>query len=234
MRARPMVPGLATFTAPRTGRWTAAVSASSPSCSCTTWMPGVEAEVGGHHGRGEVAGDLGGERRADRRLVAQHRAGHPGVAARVGLEVVLDLADVALKAGAQRKQPRHLLGEELGRVRLGAVDARGAADHDRPDPRRALAGGEQLERPDHVDVVHRPARHPRARPADDLVVHHGVHLLLRDERRDHRVADVRLDEARALDRLRGPAAVQPGDVLELRVALRAAGRGRSRCSSRPR
>ena len=139
--------------------------------------PRVEAEVGGHDGRGEVAGDLGGERRADRRLVAQHRADHARVPARVGLEVVLDLADVALEARAQREQPRHLLGEELRRVRLGAVDAGGAADHDRADRRRLLAGGEQLERADHVDVVHGPAGHPRPGPAHDLVVHHGVHLL---------------------------------------------------------
>ena len=44
------------------------------------------------------------------------------MASRVGLEVVLDLGDVALEPRAQREQAGHLLAEELGRVRLGAVD----------------------------------------------------------------------------------------------------------------
>ena len=48
--------------------------------------------------------------------------------------------------------------KNCGRVRLGAVDAGGAADDDRPHRRRLLERGQQLERADHVDVVHRPRR----------------------------------------------------------------------------
>ena len=75
----------------------------------------------------------------DRRLVAEHRADHLGVPARVGLEVVLDLGDVALEARAQREQAGHLLGEELRGVRLRPVDPGGAAHDDRPHRRRLLA-----------------------------------------------------------------------------------------------
>ena len=93
----------------------------------------------------------------DRRLVAEHRADHLGVAARVGLEVVLDLGHVALEARAQREQAGHLLGEELRGVGLGSVDPRGAAHDDRPHRGRLLERREQLEGADHVHVVHRPA-----------------------------------------------------------------------------
>ena len=123
------------------------------------------------------------EARADRRLVAQHRAAHAGVAAGVGVEVVLDLGDVALEAGAQREQPRHLLPEELRRMRLGAVDAGRAADDDRPERGHPLAGREQLERADHVDVVHRARRHPRAGLAHDLLVDDRVDAGRRDQPR---------------------------------------------------
>jgi hypothetical protein len=141
----------------------------------------------------------------------------------VGLEVVLDLGDVTLEARAQREHPGHLLVEELRRVGLGAVDPGGAADDDRADRLRLLAGSEQLERADHVDVVHRPRRHARTGAADDLVVHDRVDPGLRDQLRDHRAADVGVDQLGALEGRRRLAGVEPGDVLELRVALEAAG-----------
>jgi hypothetical protein len=145
------------------------------------------------------------------------------VPARVGVEVVLDLGDVALEASAEREQPRHLLFEELGGVRLGAVDPRGPAHHDRPQAGYALTRGEQLQRAHHVDVMHRPRRHPRARLPHDLLVHDRVGAGLGDELRDLGVADVRLDELGALERqLRAPR-VEARDMLHVRVALEPGG-----------
>ena len=95
-------------------------------------MRGSKPRYVGQAGERQVARDLRVHRGPDRGLVAQHRADHVRVAARVGLEVVLDLGHVALEARAEREQARHLLGEELRGVRLRPVDAGGAADDDRP------------------------------------------------------------------------------------------------------
>ena len=179
----------------------------------------VEAHVGRAHRLGEVPGDLSPEPGADRRLVAEHRAAHAGVAARVGVEVVLDLRDVALEARAQREHPRHLLPEELGRVRLGPVHAGGAAHDDRVERGHALAGGEQLERADDVDVVHRGRRHARARLPDDLLVDDRVDPGRRDQPPDLRVADVGRDELGALEGDLRAACVEADHVLDLGVAL---------------
>ena len=95
----------------------------------------LDARVEAHERRAdrlrEVARDLRAHAGTDRRLVAEHRAVHALVPARVGLEVVLDLRDVALEARPQREQAGHLLLEELRRLRLGAVHAGRAAHDDR-------------------------------------------------------------------------------------------------------
>src|SRR3954452_10044711 len=93
---------------------------------------------------------------------------------RVTLEVVLDLANVALEARAQGIQPSHLLGVELRRGGLRAIDARRPTHHDRLDRWRLLTRGEQLKRADDVDVVHRSRRDAAAGLTNDLVVHDGV------------------------------------------------------------
>ena len=195
--------------------------------------PRVEAEICRHGRQAEVPRDLRVRPRADRRLIAEHHARDLRVAARVGLEVVLDLADVALEPGPERIEPRHLLGEELRRLRLRAVDAGRAADDDRPDGRRALAGAEQLERADHVDVVHRLRRHAGPGPPHDLVVHDRVDLGLRQELRDDRVAEVGLQELGPLElRPRRPG-VEAGDVLDLGVAFEPAGQLRAEVAADP-
>ena len=61
---------------------------------------GIEAQIGGAGREREVAGELAVQRGPDRRLVAQYRAGQVRMAAGVGLEVVLDLGHVPLKARA--------------------------------------------------------------------------------------------------------------------------------------
>src|SRR5215218_2679519 len=137
----------------------------------------------------------------------------------IGLEVVLDLSHVALEPGAHRELPCHLLPEELRRVGLGTVDARRAAYDDRANRVGLLAGREQLERADDVDVVHGLGGDPGTGAADDLVVHDGVHFGRRDQPGDHRVSDVRIDQLGALQGHLWPASVEAGHVLELRVAL---------------
>jgi hypothetical protein len=104
----------------------------------------VEAEIGRGDRQREVARDLRRGLRPDRRLVAEHHAGHVGVPLGEAPEEVLDLEDVALEARAHRVEPRHLLGEELRLGRLDAVDAGRAADHDRPETGKPAAAGEQL------------------------------------------------------------------------------------------
>src|SRR3954449_7617934 len=55
--------------------------------------------------------------------------------------------------------------------------------------------------------------------ADDLVVDERVDARRRDQLRDHRVADVGLDELGALERGARLSRVEPGDVLDVRVLL---------------
>src|SRR5947208_5203433 len=134
-------------------------------------------------------------------------------------EVALELADVALEARPQREASRHVLGEERGRVRLGAVDRGRPADHDRVHRLGLLTGRQQLKRADHVDVVKLLGFLSRLRRKQDVAVDDGVDVRLRDQLRDERVADVRPDELRAAEVGGRRADVEPGDVGDLGEAL---------------
>ena len=104
-----------------------------------------------------------------------------GVAAGEGADEPLELADVALEAGAQREAVGVVLGEERRRGRLRAVDGRRAAHDDRAQGRQAAADRQQLQRADDVDVVERRARAAGLGELDDVVVDDGV-----DRGRAHR------------------------------------------------
>ena len=99
--------------------------------------------------------------------------------------------------------------------------------------RRLLAGGEQLERADHVDVVHRARRHARAGLAHDLVVDDRVDLAPAGSA--CAIAGLRMSASMKSVRsssTRGGAGVEAGDVLDVRVAPRAGARAPCRCGSR--
>ena len=63
------------------------------------------------------------------------------VAAREGVDEVLELADVALEARAQREAAAMSSVKNAGVGRLGAVDRRRPADDERPQRRERLARG---------------------------------------------------------------------------------------------
>ena len=145
------------------------------------------------------------------------------MASRVGLEVVLDLGDVALEPRAQREQAGHLLAEELGRVRLGAVDP--------AEPRTTIARmlGDRSQAAsscrEPITLMSCIAREDMPGPGclDDLVVHDRVDLELRDELRYHRVADIGVDHLGSLEIDLRRARVEPGHALEGGVALEPSG-----------
>jgi hypothetical protein len=87
----------------------------------------------------------------------------------------------------------------------------------------ALARGEQLKRPDDVDVVQDPGRLTGFGVPEDPAVHHRVGLGSRKESRQHGASDVGLDVVGLPERERRRDAVDPGHVLHRGVALEPAG-----------
>ena len=77
-----------------------------------------------------------------------------------------------------------------------------------------LAGGEQLERADHVDVVQLPGPLARLGYQQDLAVDDGVDLGRRQQLREQRVADVGPDELRPLEVGGRRPHVEAGDVVD--------------------
>ena len=135
------------------------------------------------------------------------------------VEVVLELADVTLEARLERIAPRHVLAEEQRRRALAAVDRGRAADDERLERVGALAGREQLQRADHVDVVQRAVGLAGRRVPEERAVDDGVDLGARQQPRQHRAADVGLDELGALELAGRRLGVDPGDELDRGIAL---------------
>ena len=163
-------PSGATLTAPRTSPSVAASKRAGRVVAVQHLQPRVEAELGRDDRQRQVAGERRLDLGAELGLVAEHAAAQLRVAAGEVLEVRLELADVALEPRPQREAARHLLAEE-GRGRgLAAVDRGRAADDDALELDGLLAGGEQLQGPDHVDVVQRPRGLVGLRVPDDPAV----------------------------------------------------------------
>ncbi len=153
-------------------------------------QPRVVAGDRGHHGQAQV----GGQRALDvgTHHVGAAQQGDPHVAAATGeaAHVGLDLGDVLGVAGARGAARLHLLGEHRGVARAGAVDG-GRRLHDEvAHAGRALAGRQQLHRPDDVELLHRAPTPGAAGGGDDAHVDDGVDVLLGDHLGDHRGANV--------------------------------------------
>jgi hypothetical protein len=157
-------------------------------------QPGIESELGRHDRQREVVGEGRIEPRPDLGLEAEHAAGKPTVPAGEVLEVALELSDVALEPGPQREVAGHLLGEERRAGGLAAVDRRRAPEHDPLQGRGPLAGREQLQGADHVDVVERARRLTGLRIPEDAGVDEGVHPGRGQQTRQQRAADVGFEE----------------------------------------
>ena len=182
----------------------------------------VEAELDRDDRQGQVPDQRTVEAGADLGLEPQHAAGQLGVAAGEVLEVLLELGDVALKPGPQRLRPGEILGVERRHRALAAVDRRRASHDHRPQRFGPLAGGEELQGPDHVDLVQGARRPSGLRVPQDPAMHDRVDLGRRQQAREHVAADVRLDVVGAGKLGRRGAAVDPGDVLDRGVALQPA------------
>ena len=150
-------------------------------------QPGIEAELDRDDRKGQVANQRRVEVGADLGLVAQHAADEVRAAPREVLEVLLELRDVALKPRPQRSRTREVLREEVGRRTLTAVDRRRAADDHMPHRLGPLAGGEQLQRADDVDLVKGGRRGAGLRVPEDPAVDDGLDPGGRQQAREHRV-----------------------------------------------
>ncbi len=185
--------------------------------------PRVEAELHRDHRQGEVADQRAVEVGGDLGLEAKHAPDELGVAAGEVVEVLLELGDVALKARPQRRLAGEVLGVEGRRRTLAAVDRRRTAHDDPAQALGPLAGGEQLQRADHVDLVQRPRRPAGLGVPEDPAVHDRVDPGCREQAREQRAADVGLDEVGAPEVVGRGARVDAGDVLDRGVALEPAG-----------
>ena len=157
---------------------------------------GVEAEHRRDHRQAEVAGHRRGDLRPDDVGDPQHGDCDVGTPAGEPARVGLHLGDVLREAAAGQPLGAHPLGEH-GRVAVGgAVDRRARLHHELAYVGRLLARGQELHRPDDVELLHRGAAAgcSRGRGRADARVHDGVHPLAHDHLRDHRVADVRAHE----------------------------------------
>ena len=157
IRVRETVPAPATFTGPSTRAAIAARIASTASSSCEHLHPRVEAEEDRHGAHAQEPRD----RRVDRRRRSP-AAGAASCGARPGAA-----RGRTRRRGSRARRRRAasgsagavgpcagLLGENAAARRLGAVDRRGAPDDQRAQVRAGgHDGGEQLQGPDHVDVV---------------------------------------------------------------------------------
>ena len=159
----------------------------------------VVAEHGGGHRQPEVGGHRARHVPPDDVGAAEHRHPDVGAAAGEAAHVALDLGDVLGVAGARGAARLHVLGEHRGVTAAGAVDgARGLHD-EVADARRLLAGGEELHRPDDVELLHRVASAGAAGGRDHAHVDDGVDVLLGDDLGDDRVADVGAHEGDVAD-----------------------------------
>ena len=117
----------------------------------------IEAKLGRDHRQREISRQRCWQIGPDLGLVAQHAATQRRVTPGEVLEVGLQFTDVTLKAGAEREATCHLLAEERGPGRLTPIDRGGPADDDPFHGLGLLAGGQQLQGPDQVDVMQRPS-----------------------------------------------------------------------------
>jgi hypothetical protein len=86
-----------------------------------------------------------------------------------------------------------------------------------------LAGGEQLQRADDVDLVKGGRRGAGLGVPEDPAVDDGLDPGGRQQAREHRVADVGVDELGASEGGRRGSAVDPEDVVDARIALESVG-----------
>ena len=190
-------------------------------------QPRVEAEDPGDHREPEVVGQRARDVGPDHVGGPDHRDVDVGAPAGEPADVALDLVDVLGVARGGQALGTHVLGEHRGVTRTGAVDG-GRRLHDQPlDGRRLLARSEQLHGADDVELLHRPATTGRAGGRDHAHVDDGVDVLLRDDLRDDRVADVGADEGDVADVTARRDRVHADDSIDGRVA----GRGAREASS---
>ena len=135
------------------------------------------------------------------------------------LDGVLGLDDVGLQARARRVRALHRLREERRVVALAAVVVRGGLEDDLAHGRvRPAAGGEDVHRPDHVDLV-RVARRGLDRVHDEPRVDHRVDLGRLHDPAQQRVLGADADELRALELERRVLRADADDRLDALVAL---------------
>ncbi len=91
-------------------------------------------------------------------------------------EIAFEFRDIALKSSPKRHFARELIREEERCSAFRAVDRCRAAKDDPPERGGSLACREELERPDHVEVVERARRLSRFGVPKDPAVDNGVHL----------------------------------------------------------
>ncbi len=133
--------------------------------------------------------------------VGATQQGHPAVRSATGepAHVALDLRHILGVAGARRLARLHVLGEHRGVAAAGAVDRGGRLHHQVPHAGRLLAGGQQLHRPDDVELLHGVATTGGAGRGDHTHVDDRVDVLPGDHLGDHRVADVGAHERHVAD-----------------------------------
>ena len=165
-------------------------------------------EVGGHGADHVGAHDVG---------AAQRRDGDVGATPGEATHVALDLGDVLEVTAAGTPPGLHVLGEH-GRVATGrAVDRGRGLHHQLLHALGPLAGRQQLHGADDVELFHRPAAAGRPRSRDDAHVDDGVDVLLGDDLRDDRVADVGAHERHLADVALGRHDVDADDARDPRV-----------------
>ncbi len=183
----------------------------------------IEAKLGRDHRQREISRQRCWQIGPDLGLVAQHAATQRRVTPGEVLEVGLQFTDVTLKAGAEREATCHLLAEERGPGRLTPIDRGGPADDDPFHGLGLLAGGQQLQGPDQVDVMQRPSGLAGFRVPEDAAVHDGVDAGRGQQAAQDRAADIDLDHLGPLEvSLRGPR-VEAEDLLNSRIAGQATG-----------
>ena len=154
----------------------------------------VVAQDGRHHGEGEVLGHGRLDARANDIGKSQDGHGYIRAATCEPSDVALNLDRVLGPSGRRRVLRRHVFGEERRITGACSINRRGRLHDDASHRWGLLARGEQLHRPDDVDLFHRCATAGLHDSRDDSHVNHGVNIRGAEHLADHGIANIGTDE----------------------------------------
>ena len=181
--------------------------------------PRIESERGRHHRQREVARERRVDLRPDEVGEPQDREADVRPAAAEAARVVLDLPRVFRVPRPRVRARTDVFGEDR-RIRwIAAVHRRRRLHDDLTQLLRLLARGEQLHRPDDVDLFHLRAPARTSRRRDNGGVHDGIDFGRLKHLDDQRVPDVCAHELRARELHARRLEVDAEDLTDVGILL---------------